>query len=73
MARGFGVQGSGPALARPSVLADIGNDLVVDASVAALFVGAHEPANAQFAAAKPGDPMHYDDGYAAFWFFVLHR
>jgi hypothetical protein len=68
----FGAPGSGPTLARASVLYDIGHDLVVDAQVSATCVSERELAVEHLAAARPGDLLLYDRGYQAFWLFALH-
>jgi hypothetical protein len=68
----FGAQGSGPTLARASVLYDIGHDLVVDTQVSATCVSERELAVEHLAAARPGDLLLYDRGYQAFWLFALH-
>jgi hypothetical protein len=68
----FGAPGSGPTLARASVLYDIGHDLVVDTQVSATCVSARELAVEHLAAARPGDLLLYDRGYQAFWLFALH-
>jgi hypothetical protein len=68
----FGLQPSGPTLARASILYDVGHDLVVDTQVAAACVSERELAVEHLAATRPGDLLLYDRGYQAFWLFALH-
>ena len=68
----FGAQGSGPTLARASILYDVSHDLVVDTQVSATCVSERELAVEHLAAARPGDLLLYDRGYPAFWLFALH-
>jgi len=71
--RAFGEAAEGPPLGRVSVLYDIGQDLVVDAQLAALCVSERELAIDHLAHAVPGDLVIYDRGYPAFWLMALHR
>jgi hypothetical protein len=68
----FGAQGSGPTLARASILYDVSHDLVVDTQVSATCVSERELAVEHLAAARPGDLLLYDRGDPAFWLFALH-
>ncbi len=71
--KAFGEAADGPPLGRVSLLYDIGQDLVVDAQLAALCVSERELAIDHLAHAVPGDLVIYDRGYPAFWLMALHR